>query len=294
MEERKTNLRQAEAKVKVVGIVSEKDLKLETVEGKTNIVGSVTVKTGDTNFVRFRVKASEKTKAGGENPAFTGLKTVMEEYKTIAEAGEDAADKVRVVGDIRPYPGRNGEEVISYNASFFNRIINEAEFEPKAEFTLETFVSAIVPEYKKVDGEMEETERKIIKGWVPTYNGIEPVEIVVGEDEADGVEDSIEPGMTVRFFGNVINATIIKKRTIPVVIGKPREEIKKTFVNQLVLTGAEAPYEDERAYDKATIDAAIQERENRLAEQRSKKTSNATTNSRPSAASYGRSAAGLF
>lgn len=293
MEERKTNLRQAEARIDVVGIVSEKDLKLETVEGKTNIVGSVTVKTDDTNFIRFRVKTTEKTKAGGDNPAFTGLKTVMEEYKTIAEAGEDAADRVRVSGDIRPYPGRNGEEVISYNASFFNRI-NTAEIEPKAEFTLEMFVSAIVPEFKRVDGEMEETERKIIKGWVPTYNGIEPVEIVVGEDEADGVEDSIEPGMTVRFFGNVINATIIKKRTIPVVIGKPREEIKKTFVNQLVLTGAEAPYEDERAYDKATIDAAIQERENRLAEQRSKKTSNATTNSRPSAASYGRSAAGLF
>ena len=294
MEERKTNLKQAEARINVTGIVSEKDLKMETVDGKTKITGTVTVKTNDTNFIRFRVNAAEKTKVGGDNPVFTGLKTVMDEYKTIAEVGEDEADKVHVNGEIRPYPGRNGEEVISYNASFFKRIINEAEFEPKAEFALETFVSAIVPEYKKVDGEMEETERKIIKGWVPTYNGIEPVEIVVGEDEADGVEDNIEPGMTVRFFGNVINATIIKKRTIPVVIGKPREEIKKTFVNQLVLTGAEAPYEDERAYDKATIDAAIQERENRLAEQRSKKTSNATTNSRPSAASYGRSAAGLF
>ena len=293
MEERKTNLKQAEARIDVVGIVSEKDLKLETVEGKTNIVGSVTVKTDDTNFIRFRVRTTEKTKAGGDNPAFTGLKTVMEEYKTIAEAGEDAADRVRVSGDIRPYPGRNGEEVISYNASFFNRI-NTAEIEPKAEFTLEMFVSAIVPEFKRVDGEMEETERRIVKGWVPTYNGIEPVEIIVKEEDVDGVESNVEPGMTIRFFGDVINATITKKKTIPVMIGKPREEIKTTYVNQLVLTGAEPPYEDEKAYDKATIDAAIQERENRLAEQRSKKTTNTSTNSRPSAATYGRSAAGLF
>ena len=96
MEERKTNLKQAEARINVTGIVSEKDLKMETVDGKTKITGTVTVKTNDTNFIRFRVNAAEKTKVGGDNPAFTGLKTVMDEYKTIAEVGEDEADKVHV------------------------------------------------------------------------------------------------------------------------------------------------------------------------------------------------------
>lgn len=290
MEERKTNLKQAEARINVTGIVSEKDLKMETVDGKTKITGTVTVKTNDTNFIRFRVNAAEKTKVGGDNPAFTGLKTVMDEYKTIAEVGEDEADKVHVNGEIRPYRGRNGEEIISYQASFFSRAMGE--YIPKAEFSLEMYIERIVPEFKKVDGEMEETERKIVKGWVPTYNGIEPVEIIVTEDDADSIEDVFQPGMTTKFYGDVINATIIKKRTIPVVIGKPREEIKKTYVNQLILTGAEAPYEEETAYDKNTVLAAIQERENRIEEQKNKV--NTTTTSRPSAASYGRSAAGLF
>ena len=45
-----TNLRQANAKVFIEGLVSEKDLAVKTEDGKTKIVGSLTVKTSDVNF----------------------------------------------------------------------------------------------------------------------------------------------------------------------------------------------------------------------------------------------------
>ena len=50
-----TNLRQANAKAFVEGVVSEKDLKVVTEEGKTKIAGHLTVKTSDVNFVKFNV-----------------------------------------------------------------------------------------------------------------------------------------------------------------------------------------------------------------------------------------------
>ena len=87
MAETQTNLRQSNAKVNCEGIVSEKDLKVVTEEGKTRIEGSVTIKTDDTNFVRFNVRVNEKTNAGAENRTYTGIETVMNEYKSIAEAG---------------------------------------------------------------------------------------------------------------------------------------------------------------------------------------------------------------
>lgn len=286
-----TNLRQANAKALGEGIVSEIDLKEVVEEGKKRIEGSVTVKTGDTNFLRYNVKVNEKTKDGGENKTFAGIQTVMNEYKSIATVGEEEADKVRVGGDLNIYTGQNGV-VVGYKSNFFNRVKNLDEFEPKAEFTLEMYISSIAPE---VNTDGEETGRVVVNGWVPTYNGIEPVKLYAEGDVAAAVDSMFEPGQTVEFYGEIINSKVEKITEIPVAIGKPRRKVETSYKNELVITGASEAYEEdvsaEKPYDADTIKAAIQERENKLAEAKAKAQSGqkAAPAAKPSAAAKGRS-----
>lgn len=265
-----TNLRQSNAKVNVEGIVSEKDLKVVTEEGKTRIEGSVTIKTSDTNFVRFNVRVNEKTNAGAENKTYAGLTTVLNEYKSIAEVGEDEADRVRVSGDLNIFTGQNGTSV-GYRGNFFNRLKNPDEFNPKAEFSVEAFINSIAPE---VNTDGDETGRVIVSAWIPTYNGIEPIKLIAEGEIANAVDSTFEPGQTVEFYGDVINNRIEKVTEIPVAIGKPRRKVETSYKNELIINGASEAYEEgvtpEKPYEAETIKAAIQERQNRLEEAKAK------------------------
>ena len=285
-----TNLRQSEAKIFTEGIVAEKNLQEVVEEGVKKIKGTVTVKTSDVNFVKFNVNVAEKTKNGAENRVYPGIVTVMNEYKSIADVGEEAADLVKVSGDINPFRNQNsGEEVISYKTNFFKRLRADEEYNPHAEFSVELFISAMVPEMN-AEGE---TGRLLVKGWMPTYNGIEPLALVVESDLVADIEAAFEPGQTVKFYGDVVNNRIVKTREIPVAIGKPRIETKTTYINDLVITGATTPYEEgiseEKPYDADVIKAAIQERENRIKEEQNKKNNkSAATTAKPSGAAHGR------
>jgi hypothetical protein len=284
-----TNLKQSNLKVNVEGIVSEKDLKVVTEEGATKIQGSLTVKTGDTNFIRFNVNVNEKTKNNTENKTYAGIKTVMETYKSIAEVGEDEADKVRVNGDLNIYTGQNGTNV-GYKSNFFNRLKNPDEYEPKAEFTAEVFISSIAPE---VDTDGEETGRIIVNGWTITYAGAEPIKLIADGDVASAVDSTFEPGQTVEFYGDIINSKVEKVTEVPVAIGKPRRKVETSYKNELIINGASEAYEEgvtpEKPYEAETIKAAIQERQNRLEEAKAKAQSGQKSGaSKPSGQKSGR------
>ena len=105
-----TNLRQADAKVSVCGVVSDKKLEMKTENGVRTIEGTITIKTSDTNFVQMRIRCADKKKDGTENKTFAGVMTVMNEYKAIADVGEDEADRVRTSGKINLFRSQNGNE----------------------------------------------------------------------------------------------------------------------------------------------------------------------------------------
>ena len=292
MSEQVTNLRQSVAKVKVAGIVSSKDLTIENVQGQNIIKGSVNVEVDETNVIRFSVYAGEKTKNGAENPAYKGLLTVKDEFKTIADNGREEADKIYVNGDLNPFTGLNGRETVGQRASFFNRAKKLDTFEPEATFDVEMFIKTMVPE---VDKEGEETGRVLVKGWVVTFNGIEPITLIADKDLADGVQSTFEVGQTARFFGDIINNRVEIKTEIPMALGKPRIETKVEYKNELRITGASDPYPDEQEgetpakYDKGAIDLAITERQARLeAKERESAKTPAPSNSRPTASGTGR------
>ena len=288
--ESKTNLRQANAKAIVAGIVSEKELKVLSEDGRTRVAGYVTVKTSDVNFIRFNVSVNEKTNSGADNRTYAGIQTVMNEYQSIADVGEEEATEVRVTGDISPFTGRNGEKVVSYKSNFFNRNRSGESIEPKAEFSVEVFISAIKPEMN-TDG--EESGRTIVSGWMPTFNGIEPIELVAEGDVGQAIDSSFEPGQTVEFYGEIVNNRVETVEEIPVKIGKPRRKVTVEYKNDLVITGASEAYEEgitkELPYDANTIKAAIQERENRLAELRNQaKNGQSNSAAKPSGKAKGR------
>ena len=279
-----TNLRQANAKVNVEGIVSEKKLDEVTENGVKRIEGYITIKTDETNFVRFNVRVNEKTNAGNANKTYAGIETVMNTYKSIAVEGEEEADRVRVNGDINLYRSRNtGQEIVGYKSNFFNRVRNE--YEPHAEFSVEVFIEKFVPE---IDRDGIETGRMKVKGWVPTYNGIEPIELIVGEDLADDLTTVYEVGQTAEFYGEVINSRVETETEKAAAFGKARKQKNVSYKNELLVTGGSAPYEEGitsvEPYNLEVIKMAITERENRIAEEKSK----TTNNSKPSAAGTGR------
>lgn len=264
-----TNLRQSTLVARVEGIVSEVSLekgKARNNPNVDNISGNITIKTDDTNFIRFMVNVNAKTKDGNDNKTYAGIETIMNEYQSIAAVGEEEADRVRVSrGDINLFTGNDGRDQIGYKANFFNRVTKD--YNPHAEFEVEMFISAINPE---MDSDGDETGRLIVKGWAVTYNGVEPISVVVPKDLAQAVESTFEVGQTASFYGDIINSRIEKITEIPVAIGKPRQKIETTYKNELVITGASEPYEEgitpEAPYSAESIKLAIQERENRKAE----------------------------
>ena len=148
----KTNLRQADTKVEVVGIVSENTLEESVRDGKKVISGDITVQTGDINFVTFRVYVNEKKNDGTDNGCYAGIETVMREYQSIAKVGKDAATRVTVTnGQIRPRSYvRKDKQVhvgVSYQTMFFNRYDGDPEkFEPRAWFEVEMAIASITPD----------------------------------------------------------------------------------------------------------------------------------------------------
>lgn len=298
MAETKTNLRQANSKATAVGLLTDKKLEIKTdpKTGEKHIEGTVTVKTSDKNFVTFTVYSKEKKNDKTDNKTYAGLVTVMNEFQSVVDAG-DNADYIRVNGQLNPYRGQNGNEIIGYRGSFFNRIRNIENLETEASFEVEMFIQSIVPEMgKDADGEMSETGRLKITGWVPTYNGIEPVDLIVPEDLADACENTYEPGQTVEFYGDIINNSIEEIIEKPVSFGKPKKEVRRSFVNELIVTGGSSPYEDEEGdrvpYDKDAISGAIAERNTAIEEAKNKAKSGSNGNSRnatPSGKAHGRS-----
>lgn len=294
-----TNLRQAESVVKVCGLLSEKSLKVEQIDGVDTILGSLTIKTSDVNFIRFPVRVAAKKKDKTDNSMYASFVTIMNEYKAIADkdVGEELADKIMVDtsknrdGINLYHDKQTGVSKFGFKTNFFNRVKNAEDYEPKAEFEIEVYIKSITPEMKKIGEDVEETGRMLVHGWVPTYNGIEQITLVAEDEVASAIESTFTAGQTVRFYGDIINNRVETTVTIPMAIGKPKVEKRVEYKNDMLITGASEAYEEGITpfppYDKAVIDKAIQERENKIAEEKAK-SQNPSTNSTPSAAALGR------
>lgn len=264
-EETNNTLRQAEAKINIEGILTEKKLEVKPgKDGKNTIQGELSIKTSDTNTVRVRVYVSEFTKDGNQSKAWPKMNAVMRDYHSVAEVGLENAAKVQISSGqirIRTYMGKNGlqEGSVLYGASFVDHVDEaKAPYNPHATFEVEGYVKSIVPEVNK---EGEETGRLKLNLWVPTYDGIEPMTLFVPEHLVDQVQDLYEPGQTAQFDGELKNNAIVKEQVIHMAIGGDKVKKDYTYVDERVMTGGSYPYEEEKAYSAEAIKIAVANRE---------------------------------
>ena len=269
----KTALKEHENKVQVVATLSEMHLekkkatkKIKTKDGEMSqemnvISGTIVGKLSETNSITLRSYASELTNAGSENKVYKHLETLMNEWPSIAKEGTDAAIRFSTYADFSPthYIGTNDQKmhegVPQYRANFYTKIEDKTNEDGslknpnKAEIRCDLYVSSVRPE----NGPDGETGRWFVDGWVSLFTGVEKATFVVPAEIADGISDYIHTGETVEIYANVVNTQKTEKIIKKMGIGADHEEIKTTFKNELVLTGANVLNDSENPADLARV-----------------------------------------
>lgn len=281
-------LRQAENSVKIEGILSEIDLKTGTSikDGKTveYITGSIKVRVTqklngeDVDLdIPVYLFSNKLTNKGTPNPAYTSIEHVMNEFVSIAAAGIEKADRIRITsGNIRmnEYYGQNGN-LNSYpriNASFINKVTDLTKYNPEATFSAVFVIGGMGYETDK-DG-VDIPDRYKIRGVLPQYNG--SVDVIdffaTSPNVIDAVSSYWQNGDTVKINGKLNFTSRVEEKLVEVDFGEPRMERRTISVSELIITGGtQTPLEGEFAYDSEEISEALKARQARLAEMKEQK-----------------------
>ncbi len=284
-----TNLRQSKTAVNIEGILSSMNLEETTTpNGGKAIKGNLVIKVDDTNSISVGVYCAEMTSAGEKNKAYDGIMTVKNEYKSIAEVGEEAADRIHTKADFNTYRNQENKDVVNYKSNFFTRVTRELK--PQRTFKCEAFITS--KSWEIVND--EQTGRLKVTGIVPGYNGtinilnmICPVSSEFDENFAENANDLFEVGQTYELNGEIVNARVEKKKQAA--LGQLQSEV--SYKNELIITGSGNAYPEEIAYSAEAIKLAMTEYETTQKQNRDKATANKDDlpfGKKPSAAGSGR------
>ena len=275
-------LKQAENSVKIEGILSEIDLKT----GSTNKSGKTVEYIGGSIKVRVNqalngkeveldipvfMFANKLKNDGNPNPAYASIERVMNEYVSIAAAGIDAADRIRITnGNIRmnEYYGQTGN-LNSYpriNASFVTKLTDLTKFSPEATFSAIFVIGSMGYDTDK-DGVNIENRFKI-RGILPQYGGsVDVVDfLAISPNVISAVSSYWNQGDTVKINGKLNFTSVVEEKMVEVDFGEPRMEKRTVSVSELIITGgSQTPLEGDFAYDADEISEALKERQARLA-----------------------------
>ena len=294
-------LKQAENSVKIEGILSEIDLKTgsSSKNGKPieYIGGSIKVRVnqilnGENTELDIPVYmfANKLKNDGGPNPAYASIERVMNEYVSIAAAGIDAADRVRITNaNIRmnEYYGQGGN-LNSYpriNASFVTKVTDLSKFNPEATFSVVFMIAAMGYETDK-DGVQNDNKFKI-RGILPQYGG--KVDVVDFYATSPSVISAVSSYWsekdTVKINGKLNFTSAVEERMVEVDFGEPRMERRTISVSELIITGGtQTPLDGDFAFDEDEINEALRERQATLAAMKEKaKEKEGTKKSAPAA-----------
>lgn len=280
-------LESKENSVKIEGILSEIDLEAGTYvkDGKTfeKVGGSIKVRVTQTlngQEVELDIPvfmfANKLTNKGTTNPAYESISRVMNEFKSIAAVGIDAADRIRITGaNIRmnEYYGQNGN-LNSYpriNASFVTKVTDLTKYSPEATFSAIFAIGNMGYETDKDGVEIE--NRFKIRGIMPQYGGtVDVIDFFATTPNViSAVSSYWEQGDTVKINGKLNFTSRTEEKVVEVDFGEPRVEKKTVSVSELIITGgSQTPLEGDFAFDMEEIQAALEARQARLAEMKEK------------------------
>lgn len=291
-------LESKENNVRIEGLLSEVDIKegsfqkngqtMESIGGSIKIRVNQKLSNGEEQELEIPVHmfASKLTNKGTANPAYESIMRVKNEFKSIAAVGIDSADAVRITSasiNMNEYYGENGNFVSfpRIQASFVAKVKRE-QMKPEATFTAIFVIGSKGFEVDK-DG-VENPDRYEIGAILPQYGG--KVDIVKFIATSKGVIDAVSNywnvGDTVKANGRLNFSSRTETIIEDVDFGDPVEKTRTFSVSELVLTGGSStPLSGDFAYDNDEIQAALKERQNRLAEMKDKKKTKAPAKAAP-------------
>ncbi|PAV30296.1 hypothetical protein CIL05_07450 [Virgibacillus profundi] len=263
-----TTIREAKNIVTVEGLLLEMESREGTsAAGKDFLSAKLTVATNEEKTEQHVIELfSMKLKADGNvNGIYSSLKTVVDEYKSVAQHG-DQADYVRTTTGkiaLNDYVGGDGQlkSFPQISATFVNRLDAGEEPNYHAGFETELVVSKVVEE---INQDEEETGRVKLGGYIPLYGGkVIPFEFVVNEDGSPYVLDNYENGDTVFVYGDIINFKEKTVKTIESAFGADKQEVNYKTTRSWTVSGGVEPYEEDNVntYNVDAIKKALAERE---------------------------------
>lgn len=268
-------IKQSANRVDIEGILVSTDLKKGSFQRdgqtKETIGGSIIVRVDQeingkkvTSDIPVHMFSTKYTKTGNINPSYESIETIMNDFVSIAAAGNvEGADKVTLTGDIRmnEYVGRDGKTVSfpRIHASFAARV--KGEYTPKANFDV-TF--AVLKKEEERDKEGNETGRYMVKGAVIQYGGKADVVpfFVVNSNAINFISTYWDEGTTVRATGK-LNFTSRKETVVTEVdFGEPQKRERTISISDLIITGGSNPIDpdSEDAYKEEEIKEALANR----------------------------------
>lgn len=293
-----TSLREGTNFVHLVGKLEENNLEKVTVDKKNVIRGNLIIGTDTDKKFKVNFYVNEFTASGAESKAYKSLNAVVDEYVSRAKAlneglGENDISVVEIKGgfSVNDFISKKTGEIITelnIRSMFPNRIMGD--YEPKAEFEVETYFETIEDE---VDENGAPTGRVKIVGYLPIYGGqVIPITMYTATDNnyvnvGDYIKSNYKTGKTGKVRG-YLNCTAKTTTYIKEGFGAPSSE--RTFTTfafePIINDGDKEQYAitDVKNFDKASIKAAILYREEQLEQKKNKSNasvSNAGFNSSP-------------
>lgn len=278
-------MKQATNIVKITGILSEKNIEYRNYtkngEKKDAISAEIKIRTvqtinGEEKTLEIPVRffSQKLLKNKTINPIYTNIEN-LNTFKSIAEVGEDEADRVRITsGQIRMnefYPA--GSNVLisrpMINASYINKVSKEV-YKPMSSFELEFVVAS---KNYEVNNRGEETGRLIVNAIVPIYdNKVDVIPLIsANENVSNSINDFWNEGDTVCASGKLNFSSKTETVYTEVDFGEPEESVRTTNIHELLITGGQQePMPEDMAYNMEEIKVALAERKERLEEQKEK------------------------
>lgn len=263
-------LRQLQNNVEIVGTLKSKDLEVKTSRaGNRYMSGKLVIASkfdGKIQEQIVKVFIMEKSKL------FKGIDTVRTEYKTIEEHGAEAADRVRVAGELKLNEYYNNQGSLnSYNeikGVFFNRLDATNDQPDKAIASIEVVVDNFTEE---LDKEQLPTGRYKVNGFTVGW-GNEVIELrntIIGEELAQPFMDLYQPGSTGRLTLKLNNYVEVEEKEEEVAAAPTHgfgttEKIESNtitnYVNNIEIIGGDMPYLGTKEYTEEEIQNAKQVR----------------------------------
>ena len=260
---------------KVVEIKSRKGVDSKNSE---YVAGQVLLETAPDNIISIDFYQNKLKKSDNkENSAYKGIMTMIDEFRTIAKDGREAADIVSLSqGTLAENFFYNNNDALvrtfRINGAFFNRKAN-APLENK--FVLSGIVARVNDEIIKD----VPTGRLFVELLAIGYQNKGDLIKLIAEDPA-GVQylkNSCNEGVEVKFAGEIIVSEIHQEFREEVAFGDPIVRVETKTERKLLIKSASAPTTP--TVDSETIQSILAERQGRIAQALDKhKAKAATTN----------------